>query len=258
MLAGGQSLVPMLALRLTRFEHLVDVNRVAELSGVARENGTLVVQAATRQRVMERDAAGRRGGAAARRGDAADRALPDPQPRHGRRFARPRRSRVGVPGGRGRARCRARAGRPRRRPPPRPGRRLLRRHVDDRGRDRRVARRRPFPRVAHARVGSRSRSWRAATATSRSRAWRARSPPTVRASRCSGSVPPRSGPEPRRTRCSRARRPPTSPKPRSRDLDPPADVHASSSTRRRIARHLVERAVTRAREGSACCRLRCP
>jgi aerobic carbon-monoxide dehydrogenase medium subunit len=55
-LAGGQSLVPMLALRLTRFEHLVDVNRVGELGGFARENGTLVVQAATRQRVMEREA----------------------------------------------------------------------------------------------------------------------------------------------------------------------------------------------------------
>ncbi|MDQ1383931.1 MAG: aerobic carbon-monoxide dehydrogenase medium subunit [Actinomycetota bacterium] len=56
-LAGGQSLVPMLALRLTRFEHLVDVNRVAALSGFGRENGTLVVRACTRQRVMERDAA---------------------------------------------------------------------------------------------------------------------------------------------------------------------------------------------------------
>ena len=56
-LAGGQSLVPMLALRLTRFEHLVDVNRVTELAGFGRENGTLVVQAATRQRVIERDAA---------------------------------------------------------------------------------------------------------------------------------------------------------------------------------------------------------
>src|SRR4051812_18898932 len=53
-LAGGQSLVPMLALRLTRFEHLVDVNRVADLAGVAREKGTLVVRACTRQRVMER------------------------------------------------------------------------------------------------------------------------------------------------------------------------------------------------------------
>jgi aerobic carbon-monoxide dehydrogenase medium subunit len=56
-LAGGQSLVPMLALRLTRFAHLVDLNRIAALQGVARENGSLVVGAGTRQRVMERDPA---------------------------------------------------------------------------------------------------------------------------------------------------------------------------------------------------------
>ena len=55
LLAGGQSLVPMLALRLTRFEHLIDVNRVASLQRVERENGALVVGAGTRQRVMERD-----------------------------------------------------------------------------------------------------------------------------------------------------------------------------------------------------------
>ena len=35
-LAGGQSLVPMLALRLTRFEHIIDLNGVDELKGVAR------------------------------------------------------------------------------------------------------------------------------------------------------------------------------------------------------------------------------
>jgi carbon-monoxide dehydrogenase medium subunit len=56
-LAGGQSLVPMLALRLTRFEHLVDVNRVAGLAGVAGANGTLTVRAGTRQRALERDPA---------------------------------------------------------------------------------------------------------------------------------------------------------------------------------------------------------
>jgi carbon-monoxide dehydrogenase medium subunit len=55
-LAGGQSLVPMLALRLTRFDHLVDLNRVDELAGVRRDNGHVVVGACTRQRVMERDA----------------------------------------------------------------------------------------------------------------------------------------------------------------------------------------------------------
>ena len=55
-LAGGQSLVPMLALRLTRFEHIVDLNRVDELAGVSRTNGTLRVGAMTRQRAVERDA----------------------------------------------------------------------------------------------------------------------------------------------------------------------------------------------------------
>ncbi len=55
-LAGGQSLVPMLALRLTRFDHLVDLNRVAELAGVSSSNGTLTVGATTRQATIERDA----------------------------------------------------------------------------------------------------------------------------------------------------------------------------------------------------------
>jgi len=54
-LAGGQSLVPMLALRLTRFEHIVDLNRIPELSGVSRVNGSLRVGAMTRQRAVERD-----------------------------------------------------------------------------------------------------------------------------------------------------------------------------------------------------------
>jgi carbon-monoxide dehydrogenase medium subunit len=51
-LAGGQSLVPMLALRLTRFEHLIDLNRVPELTGVERETGTLAVGAMTRQAAL--------------------------------------------------------------------------------------------------------------------------------------------------------------------------------------------------------------
>jgi aerobic carbon-monoxide dehydrogenase medium subunit len=54
-LAGGQSLVPMLALRLTRFPHLVDVNRVAELDGVELRGGMLGIGAVTRQSTIERD-----------------------------------------------------------------------------------------------------------------------------------------------------------------------------------------------------------
>lgn len=53
-LAGGQSLVPMLALRLARFEHLVDINRVGDLTGVSRVDGSIRVSAATRHRDVER------------------------------------------------------------------------------------------------------------------------------------------------------------------------------------------------------------
>ena len=53
-LAGGQSLVPMLALRLARFAHLVDVNDIAELSGIGRTGpDTMRVGAMTRQRAAE-------------------------------------------------------------------------------------------------------------------------------------------------------------------------------------------------------------
>jgi len=45
----------MLALRLTRFEHLVDLNHVSELSSVERDNGTLVVGAMARQCSIERN-----------------------------------------------------------------------------------------------------------------------------------------------------------------------------------------------------------
>jgi carbon-monoxide dehydrogenase medium subunit len=54
-LAGGQSLVPMLNMRLTRFEHIVDLNRVRELEGIERSNGTLTIRAMTRQAAAERD-----------------------------------------------------------------------------------------------------------------------------------------------------------------------------------------------------------
>jgi aerobic carbon-monoxide dehydrogenase medium subunit len=53
-LAGGQSLVPMLSMRLTRFANLFDVNRVPMLAGIERDDGTLTVGATTRQSVLER------------------------------------------------------------------------------------------------------------------------------------------------------------------------------------------------------------
>jgi aerobic carbon-monoxide dehydrogenase medium subunit len=53
-LAGGQSLVPMLALRLTRFGHLVDLNRVGELTGLDLNGTELRVGAMTRHSAVER------------------------------------------------------------------------------------------------------------------------------------------------------------------------------------------------------------
>jgi len=52
-LAGGQSLVPMLALRLAVFEHLIDVGRIAELQGIERRDGALWVGAGTTQASLE-------------------------------------------------------------------------------------------------------------------------------------------------------------------------------------------------------------
>jgi 2-furoyl-CoA dehydrogenase FAD binding subunit len=55
-LAGGQSLVPVLAMRLGRPATLVDITAVDELHGLDRVNGTLRVGAAVRQRTVERSA----------------------------------------------------------------------------------------------------------------------------------------------------------------------------------------------------------
>jgi len=53
-LAGGQSLVPLMNFRLARPEHLVDLNNVAELDVLSTIGGELRIGAMTRQRVLER------------------------------------------------------------------------------------------------------------------------------------------------------------------------------------------------------------
>jgi carbon-monoxide dehydrogenase medium subunit len=53
-LAGGQSLVPMLALRLAVFEHLVDVRCVEGIRGIERRNGSVRIGAGTTQAAIER------------------------------------------------------------------------------------------------------------------------------------------------------------------------------------------------------------
>jgi aerobic carbon-monoxide dehydrogenase medium subunit len=52
-LAGGQSLVPLMNMRFVTAERVLDLNRVTELAGVTRDNGTLLVGAMTRQRDVE-------------------------------------------------------------------------------------------------------------------------------------------------------------------------------------------------------------
>jgi carbon-monoxide dehydrogenase medium subunit len=47
-LAGGQSLIPMMKLRLASPSHLVDINRLSDLSYIRRENGHLAIGALAR------------------------------------------------------------------------------------------------------------------------------------------------------------------------------------------------------------------
>ncbi len=56
-LAGGQSLLPMLNMRLAAPAHLVDINRLTELAPVRVEDGAVVVGALARHADVERDQA---------------------------------------------------------------------------------------------------------------------------------------------------------------------------------------------------------
>jgi carbon-monoxide dehydrogenase medium subunit len=55
-LAGGQSLIPMLSLRLAYFDHLVDVGRIPELEGIRHEADAVVIGATTLDAAVETDA----------------------------------------------------------------------------------------------------------------------------------------------------------------------------------------------------------
>jgi aerobic carbon-monoxide dehydrogenase medium subunit len=52
-LAGGQSLIPLMALRLARPAVLIDINGVAELSGVSAADGWVAIGAMTREYAAE-------------------------------------------------------------------------------------------------------------------------------------------------------------------------------------------------------------
>ena len=53
-LAGGQSLVPLMNFRLARPSRLIDINRVSSLAYLKQENGALRIGALTRQRAVEK------------------------------------------------------------------------------------------------------------------------------------------------------------------------------------------------------------
>jgi aerobic carbon-monoxide dehydrogenase medium subunit len=55
-LAGGQSLIPLLALRLARPAMLIDINGIAELSGLTVTDGRVAIGAMTREYLAEESA----------------------------------------------------------------------------------------------------------------------------------------------------------------------------------------------------------
>jgi CO/xanthine dehydrogenase FAD-binding subunit len=55
LIAGGQTLVPLMAMRLARPKRLIDIARIGELAFVRKQGDTVAIGATTRQCVLERD-----------------------------------------------------------------------------------------------------------------------------------------------------------------------------------------------------------
>jgi len=55
LIAGGQTLVPLMAMRLARPKQLIDIARIPELAFVRREGDAVAIGATTRQCVLEHD-----------------------------------------------------------------------------------------------------------------------------------------------------------------------------------------------------------
>ena len=54
LLAGGQSLIPLLNFRLAHPEALIDINRITDLAGIRADDGGVAMGAPTRQHAVER------------------------------------------------------------------------------------------------------------------------------------------------------------------------------------------------------------
>jgi carbon-monoxide dehydrogenase medium subunit len=55
LIAGGQTLVPLMAMRLARPKRLIDIARLAELAFVRKDDGQVTIGATTKQCALERD-----------------------------------------------------------------------------------------------------------------------------------------------------------------------------------------------------------
>ena len=134
-LAGGQSLIPLLSLRLARPTALIDLNGVAELSSIA-VNGMTAIGAMTRHRSGRAFGRRREAGSPARGRRSLHRPRRDPHAGHDRRQPGPRRSRRRAARGRARPRRDLRGDEHPWHPHDQ-RRRLLRRLLHDRARGRR-------------------------------------------------------------------------------------------------------------------------
>jgi CO/xanthine dehydrogenase FAD-binding subunit len=56
LIAGGQTLVPLMAMRLARPKRLIDIARIGEIAFIRSEGDAVAIGATTRQCVLERDA----------------------------------------------------------------------------------------------------------------------------------------------------------------------------------------------------------
>ena len=89
-LAGGQSLMPLLNFRMAAPEHLVDINRLPGLAEIRRESTGWSIPASSGSGPSSGPPRSRADVPLLPAGAAAGRAPADPQPRHGLRQPRPR------------------------------------------------------------------------------------------------------------------------------------------------------------------------
>jgi carbon-monoxide dehydrogenase medium subunit len=120
LLAGGQSLIATLNMRLSAPDLLIDINGIKNLSGIAKKGKYIEVGALARHRSGRAFGCDRKARAPDRAGDAAYRPSGNPQPRHLRRLhclCGSSGRAAGLPAGRSAARSRSRAARKRKEKP---------------------------------------------------------------------------------------------------------------------------------------------